>query len=50
MGSQGRGDAWQGGGWQWLAEPAVHICVQIHWEEQLGRETDHTTQGSSAEK
>ena len=41
MGSQGRDDARQGSGW-WS-----HICVQINWEEQLGSETDHTTQGSS---
>ena len=32
------------GGWR------SHICVQINWEEQLGNETDLTTQGSSAGK
>ena len=27
-----------------------HIHVQINWEEQLGSETDHTTQGSRVGK
>ena len=47
MGSQGREDAQQGGSWwtQWS-----HICMQINQEEQLGSETDPTTQGSSVGK
>ena len=47
MGSQGREDRWLGGGWRtrWS-----HICMHINWEEQLGRDTDCGTQGSSLEK
>ena len=37
---------WQGGG---LQTGQSHIRVQINWEEQLGSETDHTTQSSSGE-
>ena len=46
-GSQGGEDPWQGSDWQtrWF-----HIGVQISQEEQLGSETDHTTQGSSGGK
>ena len=46
-GSGGGEDVWQGGGWRsgWS-----HICVQTNWEEQLGNETDHATQGSSVGK
>ena len=47
IGSWGREDVQQGGGWQ---SRRPHICLQINWEEQLGSETDHTTQGSSAGK
>ena len=39
-------------GWarqRWM-EQADHICMWINWEEQLGRETDHITQGSSVGK
>ena len=45
MGSRGREDLGQVGGWQsrWS-----HICVRISQKEQLGSETDHTTQVSSA--
>ena len=32
----------------WLEDWQSHICVQINREEQLGSETDHITQGSSA--
>ena len=35
----GRGE--QGGGWQ------SHICMRINQEDQLGSETDHSTQFSS---
>ena len=47
MGSRYREYARQDGGWQtgWS-----HICVRIIWEEQLGSETDHTTQGSNMGK
>ena len=47
MGSQGGEDLQQGGSWQmeWS-----HIYVQINPQEQLGSETDHTTQGSSMGK
>ena len=38
----GRGSSWRNG-WS-------HICMWINWEKQLGSETDHTTQGSSAGK
>ena len=38
----------QWGGGLWTGWP--HICMQINWEEQLGSETDHTTQGSSIGK
>ena len=37
MGSLGREDAWQGGGWQ---TRKAHIHMQINQEEQLGSETD----------
>ena len=47
MGSQGREDMWQGGSWQ---TKQSHIRMQINQEEKLGSKTDHTTQGSSAEK
>ena len=36
-----------GGGWQ---SEQSHICVWINREEQMGSETDHATQGSSAGK
>ena len=36
-------DIWKGGG---SRSRWSHICMRINWEEQLGRETDHTTQGS----
>ena len=39
-----RGLSGQGGG-QWTGQS--HICVQIKQEEQLGKETDGGTQGSS---
>ena len=45
MDSQGKEDAWQGGGWQTRLS---HI--RINQEGQLGSETDHTTQGSSVGK
>ena len=47
MGSWGRKDALQGGGWwtRWS-----HIYVRINWKEQLGSETDHANQGSSEGK
>ena len=54
-GQLSRGDLWQGCGW-WtqggseLQTGRSHICVQINREEQLGSETDHTTQGSSLGK
>ena len=35
----GKGSGWRTG--------RSHICVHINWEEQLGSETDHATQGSS---
>ena len=47
MGSLGGEDSKQGSGWQ---SRQSHICVQINWEEQLGSETDHTTQGASKGK
>ena len=47
MGSQGREDMWHGGSWQ---TKQSHIRMQINQEEKLGSKTDHTTQGSSAEK
>ena len=56
MSSQGRencGKVVAGGqGWaRWqLVEWWSHICVQINQEEQLGCNTDHTTQGSSMGK
>ena len=63
MGSQGGEDSKQGGSWRtrrvrgrlvdwsgisgrWQTGQS-HICMQINREEQLGNETDHTTQGSS---
>ena len=54
-GQPGIEDSWQGGGWwtQWscrLQTGWSHIHVQVTWEEQLGRKTDHSTQGSSAGK
>ena len=47
MGSWGRKDALQGGGWwtRWS-----HIYVRINWKEQLGSETHYATQGSSVGK
>ena len=47
MGTLGREDMWQGGGWQtgWS-----HICMWINQEEQLGSETDHATLSFSAGK
>ena len=42
MGSWDGEDAGQGSSWQ---TKQSHICVRINWEEQLGSETDHTTQG-----
>ena len=44
MSSQGGEDTQQVGSWwtKWS-----YICVWINQEEQLGSETDHTTQGSS---
>ena len=44
MGSRVGEDLRQGSGWQ---TGRSHISVWINWEEQLGGETDHTTQGSS---
>ena len=41
-GPDGQGSSWQSG--------HSHIPVWINREEQLGSETDHTTQGSSAGK
>ena len=41
---RGREDLRQGCGW-WSGWSL--ICVQINWEERLGSETDHATQGSS---
>ena len=55
MGSWGREDSWQGGGWRtgvgggWQSRQS-HICMWINWEEQLGSKTDRTTQGSSVGK
>ena len=46
-GRRGGEDTQQGGG---LRTGRPHIHVQINWEEQLGSEIDHTTQGSSARK
>ena len=54
-GSWGREDSQQGSVWRtrpggcWQSRQS-HICVQINWEEQLGSETDHATQGSSMGK
>ena len=31
-----------GGGWQ---TGQSHICMWMNWEEQMGSETDHATQG-----
>ena len=61
MGSWGGEDSWQGGGWRtrWVAagEPDgrgggwwSYISMRINWEDQLGSETDHITQGSSTGK
>ena len=44
-GQLGGENLWQGGSWQ---SRRSHICVQLNWEEKLGSETDHETQGSSA--
>ena len=33
------------GRWTWSS----HLCVWVNQEEQLGRETDHVTQGSITE-
>ena len=56
MGSQGGEDAWQGSGWQtggqgrsWWTRWS-HIWVWINQEEQMGREIDQATQGSSVWK
>ena len=38
----GQGSDWQSG--------QSYICVEINWEEKLGSETNHTTQGSSVGK
>ena len=46
-GSQGRED-WQGDSGWWTGWS--HICMQINWEEQLGSQTDCTTQDSSKGK
>ena len=46
MGSQDREDLWQGG----CQTGQSHICMWISWEEQMGSETDCTTQGSNAGK
>ena len=35
---------------QWVANQWPHIRMQINWAEQLGSETDHTTQDSSSGK
>ena len=54
-GSQGgedlqKSDGWKtGAGHSWQSGQS-HICVWINWEEQLGSETDHATQGSSMGK
>ena len=45
MGSQGREDMQQSGGYQTRQS---HILMSISWEEQLRSKTDNTTQGSSA--
>ena len=45
--SQGGEDSQQDSGW-WSGWS--HICVQINQEEQLGSETDHTTQSYSLGK
>ena len=49
MGRQGRENLWQGSGPErgcsWWTRQS-HICVWINPEEQLGRETNCTTQGS----
>ena len=41
----GREDSWWGGSWRTRCS---HIHMWINWEEQLGSETNHTTQGYSA--
>ena len=46
-GQPGGEDSRQGSGWQ---TGRSHICLQINQEEQLGSETDRTTQGSSLGK
>ena len=63
MGSKSGENSWQGSGWRtrqggswqsrrggslWTGQS--HISVHINWEEQLGSETDHATQGSSSGK
>ena len=53
MGSWGREDSQQGGCWRTGVGKVVDGgpgCLQINWEEQLGRKTDRTTQGSSLGK
>ena len=47
MGSRDREEAQQGGSWQTRRS---HIRVWINQEEQLGSQTDCTTQGSSTRK
>ena len=55
MGSHGGEDSQHGSGW-WTRQGSdwqsrwPHICMWINREEQLGSETDHTTQGSSTRK
>ena len=45
-----QGSSWQTrGGSDWWSGQS-HMCEQINWEEQLGSETDCTTQGSSSRK
>ena len=46
----GQGGGWgngQGGGWR---SGQSHIRMQINWEEHLGSETGHASQGSSEMK
>ena len=47
MGSPGGEDSQQGSSWR---TERSHISMLINREEQLGIETDHTTQSSSAGK
>ena len=44
MGSWGGEDAWKGSSWRTRQS---HICMWINQEEQMGSETDSTTQGFS---